>query len=152
MLFRSTKTNQKDASGNIKLADIGIYLRDEITKYFKDKKIHINLKYIDPGYQIRAAVTTANDSIYCERLGNNAVHAAMAGKTKMVVGLVHDKYVHIPIKMVTAKRNVVDPEGALWRDALDATGQPILMVNDVANAQERIARALEDGKKKPAEK
>lgn len=147
-----TKTNQKDASGNIKLADIGIYLRDEITKYFKDKKIHINLKYIDPGYQIRAAVTTANDSIYCERLGNNAVHAAMAGKTKMVVGLVHDKYVHIPIKMVTAKRNVVDPEGALWRDALDATGQPILMVNDVANAQERIARALEDGKKKPAEK
>ena len=147
-----TKTNQKDASGNIKLADIGTYLRDEITNYFNKQKIHINLKYIDPGYQIRAAVTTANDSIYCERLGNNAVHAAMAGKTKMVVGLVHDKYVHIPIKMVTAKRNVVDPEGALWRDALDATGQPILMVNDVANAQERIAHALDDGKKKPAEK
>ena len=74
-----TKTNETDASGNIKLADIGVYLRDEITKYFKNKHFHINLKYIDPGYQIRAAVTTANDSIYCERLGNNAVHAAMAG-------------------------------------------------------------------------
>ena len=126
-----TKTNETDASGNIKLADIGVYLRDEITKYFKNKHFHINLKYIDPGYQIRAAVTTANDSIYCERLGNNAVHAAMAGKTKMVVGLVHDKFVHIPISEVTRHRNVVDTEGALWRDALEATDQPILMVNNM---------------------
>jgi|WetSurMetagenome_2_1015567.scaffolds.fasta_scaffold35370_3 6-phosphofructokinase 1 len=147
-----TKTNQMDASGNIKLADIGVYLRDTITKYFKDKNFHINLKYIDPGYQIRAAVTTANDSIYCERLGNNAVHAAMAGKTKMVVGLVHDKFVHIPISMVTAHRNVVDPEGALWRDALDATGQPILMVNNINSARERMAKAVSDGMKKPSEK
>jgi 6-phosphofructokinase 1 len=147
-----TKTNQTDASGNIKLADIGVYLRDEITKYFKDKHFHINLKYIDPGYQIRAAVTTANDSIYCERLGNNAVHAAMAGKTKMVIGLVHDKFVHIPIRAVTMHRNVVDPEGALWRDALDATGQPILMVNDIAAARERMIKAVADGKKKPSEK
>ena len=147
-----TKTNQKDASGNIKLADIGIYLRDEITKYFKDKHFHINLKYIDPGYQIRAAVTTANDSIYCERLGNNAVHAAMAGKTKMVVGLVHDKFVHIPIQAVTMHRNVVDPEGALWRDALDATGQPIMMVNNINAARERMAKAVADGMKKPSEK
>ena len=92
--------------------------------------IHINLKYVDPSYQVRSSVTTANDSIYCERLGSYAVHAAMAGKTKMVVGLVNGKYVHIPIKMVTMKRNFVDPEGALWRDALDATRQPILMVNN----------------------
>ncbi|MBQ9238846.1 MAG: ATP-dependent 6-phosphofructokinase [Treponema sp.] len=147
-----TKTNQKDASGNIKLADVGVYLRDEITKYFKERNIHINLKYIDPGYQIRAAVTTANDSIYCERLGNNAVHAAMAGKTKMVVGLVHEKFVHIPIKMVTAHRNVVDPEGAMWRDALDATGQPILMVNSMTGIHERLERASSDARKTPDEK
>lgn len=144
------KTNQKDASGNKKLADIGTYLRDEITKYF-DGKMHINLKYIDPSYQIRAAVTNANDSIYCERLGNNAAHAAMAGKTKMVVGLVHEKFVHIPISMVTAHRNIVDPEGALWRDAIDATGQPVMMVNSMANAAARMHKALSDSKKKPAE-
>lgn len=146
------KTGEKDASGNIKLADIGTYLRDEIVKYFKKKNIHINLKYIDPSYQIRAAVTNANDSIYCERLGNNAVHAAMAGKTKMVVGLVHGKFVHIPISAVTDHRNAVDPEGALWRDALDATGQPILMVNSLESAQDRLKKAVDDGKKKPAEK
>ena len=136
-----TKTNQTDASGNIKLADIGVFLRDQINAYFKKKNIEINLKYIDPGYQIRAAVTTASDSIYCERLGNNAVHAAMAGKTKMVVGLVHEKFVHIPINMVIASRNVVDPEGALWRDTLDATSQPILMVNDIQAAKEKMLKS-----------
>jgi 6-phosphofructokinase 1 len=135
-------TNQMDASGNKKLADIGTFLRDKIIEYFTNKNIHINLKYIDPGYQVRAAVTNASDSIYCERLGNNAVHAAMAGKTKMVVGLVHDKYVNLPIRMVTQKRNMVDPEGALWRDALDATGQPILMVNNMASVQERMIKQL----------
>lgn len=135
-----TKTNQTDASGNIKLADIGVFLRDKINAYFKEKNIEINLKYIDPGYQIRSAVTIASDSVYCERLGNNAVHAAMAGKTKMVVGLVHEKFVHIPINMVIASRNVVDPEGALWRDTLDATSQPILMVNDIQAAKEKMRK------------
>ncbi|MBQ9494821.1 MAG: ATP-dependent 6-phosphofructokinase [Treponema sp.] len=147
-----TKTNEKDASGNIKLADIGMYLRDEIEKYFKNRKMHINMKYIDPSYQIRAAVTDANDSIYCERLGNNAAHAAMAGKTKIVIGLVHDKFVHIPISEVTRHRNIVDAESAMWRDALDATDQPIMMVNNMEMARERIARAAANGMKKPNEK
>lgn len=136
-------TEEKDASGNIKLADIGVFLRDKINEYFKNKSIHINLKYVDPSYQIRSSVTTANDSIYCERLGSYAVHAAMAGKTKMVVGLVHDKYVHIPIKMVTRKRNKVDPEGALWRDALDATRQPILMVNNIFTVKDKYHSELD---------
>ena len=131
-----------DASGNKKLADIGVYLRDEIKKYFASKNIPIDLKYCDPSYQIRSAVTIASDSVYCERLGNNAVHAAMAGKTKMVVGLVHDKFVYIPTKMAIASRNFVDPEGALWRDALDATGQPILMVNDESKAKKMMREKL----------
>jgi len=126
-------TDEKDASGNIKLGDIGLFLKDKITDYFKQKKIHINLKYIDPSYQIRSAPSTPSDSIYCERLGNNAVHAAMAGKTKIVIGLVHDKFVHLPTRLVTARRNKVNPEGSLWRDAIDATGQPILMVNPKEN-------------------
>ncbi len=125
-----TATNETDASGNTKLSDIGIYLKDRISEYFKKKKIHINLKYMDPSYQIRSARATAIDSIYCERLGNNAVHAAMSGRTKMVIGLVHDKFVHLPTKLVTAKRNKVNPESSLWRDTIDACGQPILMVND----------------------
>ena len=130
-------TGELDASGNIKLGDIGILLKDKITEYFKKEKIHINLKYIDPSYQIRSAPASPSDSIYCERLGNNAVHAAMAGKTKIVIGLVHGKYVHLPISLVTAKRNKVNPEGSMWRDAMDATGQPILMVENEAAAIEK---------------
>lgn len=142
-LFQST--GETDASGNKKLSDIGTYLRDKINEYFKQKGIHINLKYVDPSYQVRSSVTNANDSIYCERLGNNAVHAAMAGKTKMVVGLVNNKYVHLPIEVVTRKRNRVDPEGALWRDALDALTQPILMVNNMATVEEKMKQfAAED--------
>ena len=144
-------TGATDASGNKKLSDIGVFLKSEIEKYFKAKNIEINLKYIDPSYQVRASVTTASDSIYCERLGNNAVHAAMAGKTKCVIGLVHDKFVHLPIKAVTAHRNAVDPEGSLWRDTLDATGQPILMVNDKEKALEKMAAAVAGAKSKPSE-
>jgi 6-phosphofructokinase 1 len=118
-----------DAGGNVKMADVGTYLRSRIVKYFDEKKIEINLKYIDPSYIIRSAPANPSDSIYCERLGNAAVHAAMAGKTKLIIGLVNDKFVHLPIKTVIAHRNHVDPEGDLWRDTLDATHQPPLMVN-----------------------
>lgn len=136
--------NQKDDSGNKKLSDIGTFLRDKINDYFNVKGIHVNLKYIDPSYQIRSSVTTANDSILCERLGNNAVHAAMAGKTRCVVGLTHDKFVYLPMELITLKRNKIDPEGAFWRDALDATRQPILMVNN-------MQMALDDMKKRAAD-
>jgi 6-phosphofructokinase 1 len=123
-----------DASGNLKLADVGVYLRDRITKYFEEKKMEINLKYIDPSYVIRSAPANPSDSIYCERLGNAAAHAAMAGKTKLIIGLVNNKFVHLPIKTVISQRNHVDPEGDLWRDTLDATHQPALMINQFGDA------------------
>jgi len=118
-----------DAGGNIKLADVGVYLRDRIIAYFEEKNIEINLKYIDPSYAIRSAPANPADSIYCERLGNAAAHAAMAGKTKLIIGLVNNEFVHLPIKAVISQRNHVNPESNLWRDTLDATHQPAIMVN-----------------------
>jgi 6-phosphofructokinase 1 len=117
------------------MADVGTYLRDRIIKYFDEKKIEINLKYIDPSYIIRSAPANPADSIYCERLGNAAVHAAMAGKTKLIIGLVNNEFVHLPIKAVISSRNHVDPEGNLWRDTLDATHQPALMVNQFGDGK-----------------
>jgi 6-phosphofructokinase 1 len=122
-------SGEKDAGGNLKLGDVGVYLRDRIKKYFAAEKIEINLKYIDPSYIIRSAPASPIDSIYCERLGNAAAHSAMAGKTKVVIGLVNNEFVHIPMKAVISHRNHVDPESSLWRDTLDATHQPALMVN-----------------------
>jgi 6-phosphofructokinase 1 len=118
-----------DASGNIKLTDIGVYLKQRIEQYFRNKDIEINLKYIDPSYIIRAAPANPNDSVYCERLGSNAVHAAMSGKTALLIGLLHNRFVHIPMRIAVSRRNCIDPDGDLWRDVIDATGQPVLMTN-----------------------
>jgi 6-phosphofructokinase 1 len=119
-----------DASGNKKLGDIGQFLRDRIIAYFRAENMEINMKYIDPSYIVRSAPADANDSVYCSRLGNNAVHAAMAGKTKVLIGLVNNTFVHIPIRAVVSERAYVDPEGSLWRDLIEATQQPTLMTND----------------------
>jgi len=123
------KEKKFDAGGNVKMVDVGVYIRSRIIKHFEEKGIEINLKYIDPSYAIRSAPANPDDSIYCERLGNAAVHAAMAGKTKIIIGLVNNRFVHLPIKMVISHRNKVNPESSLWRDTLDATHQPPLMVN-----------------------
>jgi len=123
------KEKKMDAGGNIKMADVGIYIRSRIIKYFEEKKMEINLKYIDPSYAIRSAPADPDDSIYCERLGNAAAHAAMAGKTKLIIGLVNNEFVHLPIKTVITHRHKIDPESSMWRDTLDAVNQPALMVN-----------------------
>ncbi len=119
---------EHDVSGNKKLGDIGLFLKEKLAEHFNKINMHINIKYIDPSYQIRAAVAAPIDSVYCERLGNHAVHAAMAGKTRMLVALVNDKFVHLPIEEVVKQRKFVDPESSLWRDALDATGQSAKMI------------------------
>jgi 6-phosphofructokinase 1 len=123
------KEVKRDSGGNVIMEDVGVFLKNKINEHFKAKKIDINLKYIDPSYIIRSTVACSSDSIYCDRLGNAAVHAAMAGKTKLIIGLVNNEFVHLPIKVCVSRRNHVDPESSLWRDTLDATHQPILMTN-----------------------
>ncbi|MGI6433467.1 MAG: ATP-dependent 6-phosphofructokinase [Sphaerochaetaceae bacterium] len=121
---------ERDASGNIKFADIGVFLRDNITAFFKKEGIEMSLKYIDPSYIIRSAAANPNDSIYCSRLGSHAVHAAMAGKTQTLISKVNNKFVHIPIKIAVAERNFVNIQGSLWRDVLENTRQPVSMKNE----------------------
>jgi len=126
------ETNAADESGNPKLSDIGAFLKQKISQYFQQKDIEINLKYIDPGYIIRSAPANPNDSIYCAQLGTNAVHAAMAGKTAMLVALFNNHFVHIPTQLAVSKKNCIDPDGALWRSVVEATGQPPLMISEPA--------------------
>lgn len=118
------KTGEKDASGNIRFQDIGIFLRDQINGYFKGSGLEFSLKYIDPSYTIRSVPADANDSAFCLLLGQNAVHAGMAGRTNMVVGFWANEFTHVPIPMATSKRKKVDPEGRVWNSVLTATGQP----------------------------
>lgn len=123
------KTGQTDASGNVRYNDIGLFLKTEIEKYFKKQKTVVNVKYIDPSYIIRSAPADSFDSIYCARLGANAVHAAMAGKTGVLTSMLNDRFINLPIKLAVSSRSRVNPESALWRDVLENTRQPMNMKN-----------------------
>lgn len=127
--FFENQDNAIDASGNIKHKDIGVYLKDKISEEFNNKDFPHSIKYIDPSYIIRSAPANANDSKFCNLLAQNAVHAALAGKTDFVVGFWNDQFTLIPIPMAVAKRKKIDIEGELWWNVLEATGQPISMKN-----------------------
>jgi 6-phosphofructokinase 1 len=118
-----------DASGNIKHKDIGVYLKEKIKEEFTAKGFSHSIKYIDPSYIIRSAPANANDSKFCNLLAQNAVHAALAGRTDFVVGYWNDEFTLIPIPMAVAKRKKINVEGELWWNVLEATGQPISMKN-----------------------
>ena len=118
------KTAERDASGNVKYGDIGIFLRDAIKDHFKKRGVEISLKYIDPSYTIRSVPADAHDSAFCLLLGQNAVHAGMSGRTNMVVSFWNHQYTHVPISLAVSQRKKIDPEGGLWNSVLLSTGQP----------------------------
>ena len=122
------KSDATDKSGNKRLQDIGDLLKDEITNYFENKGMEANIKYFDPSYTIRSRRANATDSMYCLRLGSNAVHAAMAGCTNMIVGMHNDRLVHLPISMI-GERKTINPNSWFWQTVLQATHQPAKMVN-----------------------
>ena len=116
-----------DASGNKRYGDIGLYLKDAINAFFKSRRTEVNLKYIDPSYIVRSVPANAQDNVYCSRLAQASVHAAMAGKTGMLVGRWHGTFVHLPLDLVIHGRRKVDPSQELWHSVLESTGQPAVM-------------------------
>lgn len=118
-----TDTGKTDASGNPILGDIAQLLRSEIKRYFDARGLPHTLKYIDPSYIIRSVPANANDRVYCGFLGQHAVHAAMAGRTGMVVTKLMDRYVHLPLDLVTHRRRKLNTRSDYWRAVLESTGQ-----------------------------
>jgi 6-phosphofructokinase 1 len=114
----------RDASGNVKLRDIGLFLRDRIESHFKGAQIPVVMRYFDPNYLVRSSPANAEDSILCDLFARQAVHAAMAGKTGVVIGYLHDKFIHVPIQLLTGRQKRLDPDGFAWSAVLSATGQP----------------------------
>jgi 6-phosphofructokinase 1 len=117
-------SKERDASGNVKYGDIGIFLRDTITDYFKRIGTEVTLKYIDPSYIIRSVPATAHDAAFCLLLGQSAVHAGLSGRTNMVVSFWNHQFTHVPISVAVSARKTIDPEDALWSSVVTATGQP----------------------------
>ena len=115
----------RDASGNVLLADVGVYLADRIEAYFKDRKVRSTVKYIDPSYIIRSVPANCEDAVLCDQMARNAVHAAMAGRTEMLIGYWYDVFIHLPISLATSQKKRMSPESDLWRSVLATTGQPV---------------------------
>ncbi|PKL39344.1 MAG: diphosphate--fructose-6-phosphate 1-phosphotransferase [Candidatus Riflebacteria bacterium HGW-Riflebacteria-1] len=126
---RFCSLDEKDVSGNRKSGDIGIFLREGIGRYFKERKVPVALKYIDPSYIIRSSCAIPSDSIFCNQLAQNAVHAGMAGKTGMLVGIWNNCFTHVPIDIAIRNRKFIDPESMFWLNVLETTGQPRWMQN-----------------------
>jgi len=115
----------RDASGNARLQDVGPFLRQRIGAHFEEAGVETSIRYIDPSYAIRSVPANPYDSVYCVRLAQAAVHAAMSGRTEMVVGRYRRRFVHIPMAAAVSRRNQVDPQGDLWLAVLQSTGQPV---------------------------
>jgi 6-phosphofructokinase 1 len=128
-LVEDKSSQKRDKSGNIVLEDIGIFLKNRIKEHFDRRGIEANLKYIDPSYIIRSTPANPADSVFCALLGQNAVHAAMAGKTDMIVGQWNNIFTHLPIELAISKRKKLSSESAFWYSVLQATGQPASMIN-----------------------
>jgi 6-phosphofructokinase 1 len=119
-------SGKADASGNLKLGDIGLFLKQAISDRFREQ-YQFTLKYIDPSYIVRSQPACSYDSVFCGHLAQAAAHAGMAGRTGMAVGRSHRKFTHIPLEGLVTRRKKVDPEGDLWLSVLESTGQPFYM-------------------------
>lgn len=115
---------ERDASGNVKRGDIGLFLKDRITEYFRNEGIAVQIRYFDPSYFIRSVPANCDDGLLCDQLARHAVHAGTAGKTDVLIGLWNDTFIHVPIPVAVAEKKQVSPEGELWRSVLASTGQP----------------------------
>ena len=124
-------TAQRDASGNLRYAaggsDVGPWLRDRITAHLKARGVAATVKYIDPSYMIRSVRANASDAIFCDSLARHAVHAAMAGYTDVLVGRWHRHFTMVPLSVTTGRARRIDPDGAMWLQVLETTGQPLLL-------------------------
>jgi len=116
-----------DASGNQRHQDIGLFLKAKIEAYFAAKKFPIAVKYIDPSYTIRSVPANTEDAVLSDQYGRQAIHAAMAGRTDMVVCLSHGHFVHVPSRLVTSSKRKVRLDSILWRAMLASTGQPLVI-------------------------
>ncbi len=121
--FFAGNGEEHDESGNIRLKDIGLFLKKSISRHFDEKGALVTIKYIDPSYMIRSLPANANDHVFCSFLGRDAVHAGMSGKTKLLIGRWNEHFVHVPMSASAGRRKQVDPCGKLWHSVLEATGQ-----------------------------
>jgi 6-phosphofructokinase 1 len=91
---------------------------------FKAEGLPIVLRYFDPSYLVRSRPANCEDALLCDLFARNAVHAAMAGKTGVVIGFLHERFIHVPIELLATQTKRLNPASGWWRSVLATTGQP----------------------------
>jgi 6-phosphofructokinase 1 len=119
-----SRASERDASGNIRLKDIGPFLSEQMKSYFQTEGIPVVIRYFDPSYQVRSRPANCEDALLCDLFARHAVHAAMAGKTGLVIGFLHERFIHLPIELLATHTKRLDPASGWWRSVLATTGQP----------------------------
>ncbi|MDZ7639477.1 MAG: ATP-dependent 6-phosphofructokinase [Bryobacterales bacterium] len=135
----------RDASGNAKLHDIGPFLQERIKAYFAEQGVPLAIKYFDPSYYIRSVPANSADSVLCDQMARMAVHAAAAGKTGVLIGYLHNYFVHVPIALAVAHKKHLNPEGDLWMAVVASTGQPARL-GGITQPMARVPDDLEEAK------
>ncbi|MCA9413114.1 MAG: ATP-dependent 6-phosphofructokinase [Candidatus Omnitrophica bacterium] len=130
LMTQREKDLRWDDSGNLIFEDVGVYLKTRIAEFMKEVGLESKVRYIDPSYYVRSLPAVPSDSIFCQQLANFAVHAAMSGRTELIVATCNGVPCHIPLEAATIGRRHVELDGPLWRSALETTGQPARMMND----------------------
>src|SRR5262249_9178328 len=100
------------------------FLRAQIEAWFTARKIPFVMRYFDPSYLIRSSPDNAEDTVLCDAFARHAAHAAMAGMTGVVIGFLHDRFIHVPIELLATQQKRLDPDSSTWSAVLSATGQP----------------------------
>ncbi len=117
------RSGGRDASGNPKLADIGPFLVERIKEHFAHIGVPVSIKYIDPSYVVRSKAANSQDAELCTALAQHSVHAAMSGRTGLMIGRGNGRYTHVPIPLAVATPRSIPADAPLWQRVLDTTGQ-----------------------------
>ena len=140
-IFRAVRTGQAqmgasvkyDQSGNALNEDVGLWLKSMITNHFAHERYDSDEDFagkkakcflVDPTYAIRAVPANAYDQVYCSSLAHAAVHGAMAGYTRFLVGNINTRLAMLPLDLVVNRRHIVAIRDRMWTRLLFSTGQP----------------------------
>lgn len=128
-----------DASGNAKLIDSGVMIKNEIVSWLKQSfpDQEATVKYIDPSYMIRACPANTADAEFCVNLSTLAVHEAMRGTTNAIISCWYNNLIVVPISLATSLRRIIDLRGSLWRSVRQVTASA--MSAEECCAEEKLA-------------
>jgi 6-phosphofructokinase 1 len=118
-------TDAKDATGHQVYGDIGVFMKDSINAYLKDKGGRCF--YIDPSYIIRSCPIRPNDHIYCLRLASDAVHTAMRGYSGVCVGALHNVICIFPSNIIASGKRKMGVNSSFWQHAVQRSKMPVTL-------------------------